>query len=159
MHASYRLNPVQDCTIISPTPNPSYSVPAFYTRLPTMADYLPKLSQSKPKSEFFRHLGWSENDERHKRLYAAIMVYRYNISLICPHHTDHNSQEEAAAGRARTCQSRDNLTPQTRHDQRVSAPYSSAMITETARHREVQSIYVNSSIETRAVYDRGAFEK
>lgn len=67
-------------------------------------------------------------------------------------------QEEAAQGRQRTCQDRNNLTPQTRADPQVTAPYSSAMITETARHREVISIYHYASLESRAIYDRGVMQ-
>ncbi|KAF2423075.1 hypothetical protein EJ08DRAFT_457785 [Tothia fuscella] len=104
-----------------------------------MTGTLPRLSQSKPKTVFFRYLGWSENDERHKRLYGLIM-------------------EEAAQGRARTCQHRENLTPQTRADPHVTAPYSSAMITETARHHEVKYIYECASPETRVIYDRGVMQ-
>jgi len=98
---------------------------------------IPRLSQSKSKSEFFERLGWDENDEIYKRLYQMMM-------------------EEAAHGRQRTVQDRNNLTPQSRNDPRVGdGPYSSAMITETARYREIQSIYTSASPETRWWYDRG----
>jgi len=98
--------------------------------------FIPKLSQSKSKAEFFERLGWSENEETHKQLYQMMM-------------------EEAAAGRARTCQNRENLTPQSQQDPRVvDGPYSSSMITETARHREIQNVYATASPETRIWYDR-----
>ena len=41
---------------------------------------LPKLSASRSRSEFFRHLGLSENNERDKRLYQMMMV-RYTVVL------------------------------------------------------------------------------
>ncbi|QDS74955.1 hypothetical protein FKW77_004719 [Venturia effusa] len=98
--------------------------------------FVPKLSQSKSKADFFRQLGWKENDEAYTRLYQMMM-------------------EEAAAGRARTVQSRENLTAQSQADPRTGeGPYSSSMITETARHREIISIYSTSSPETRVWYDR-----
>lgn len=51
---------------------------------------------------------------------------------------------------------KNNLTPQSREDPRVhDGPYSSAMITETARYREIQSIYQAAQPETRWWYDRG----
>ncbi|TLD21708.1 hypothetical protein E2P81_ATG08296 [Venturia nashicola] len=102
----------------------------------TLPSTVPKLSQSKSKAEFFRQLGWKENDEGYTRLYQIMM-------------------EEAAAGRARTVQNRGNLTAQSQADPRtVEGPYSSSMITETARHREILSIYSASSPETRVWYDR-----
>ncbi|KIW02411.1 hypothetical protein, variant [Verruconis gallopava] len=116
------------------THQPGVALPSVHAMaLPS----IPRLSQSKSKGEFFERLGWDENDERHKRLYQMMM-------------------EEAAAGRARTVQDRNNLTPQTRDDPRVGdGPYSSAMITETARYREIQSIYNAASPETKWWYDRG----
>lgn len=35
---------------------------------------IPKLSQSKSKADFFRQLGWKENDEAYTRLYQMMMV-------------------------------------------------------------------------------------
>jgi hypothetical protein len=47
------------------------------------------------------------------------------------------------------------LTPQSQQDPRVvDGPYSSSMITETARHREIQNVYATASTETRIWYDR-----
>jgi len=63
--------------------------------------------------------------------------------------------EEAAAGRARTVQNRSNLTPQSQSDPKVGdGPYSSAMITETARYREIIQVYHTASPETKVWYDR-----
>merc|ERR1711881_170791 len=98
---------------------------------------IPRLSQSKSKAEFFERMGWNESDEGYKRLYQMMM-------------------EEAAAGRARTVQDKSNLPPQSQNDPKIGdGPYSSAMITETARYREIQSIYNAASPETRWWYDRG----
>ncbi|KAF2400749.1 hypothetical protein EJ06DRAFT_462794, partial [Trichodelitschia bisporula] len=45
-----------------------------------------------------------------------------------------------------------------RADPLLTPPYSSSMITETARHREVQNIYEHASPETRAIYERGMMQ-
>jgi hypothetical protein len=35
---------------------------------------LSKLSASKSKADFFKHLGWDEENEEHKQLYREMMV-------------------------------------------------------------------------------------
>jgi len=81
-------------------------------------------------------MGWFDNEEEHKRLYQLMM-------------------EEAAAGRARTVQNRENLTPQSRSDPRIGErPPASNEITETARHREIINVYQTASPDTRVWYDR-----
>ena len=42
---------------------------------------LPKLAQSRSKADFFKHLGWSEKSEVHKRLYNLMKVHRHPRSL------------------------------------------------------------------------------
>jgi len=66
-------------------------------------------------------------------------------------------QDEAAAGRQRISQSAENLNLQYRHDPDVSPPYTYNQITETARHREILTIYRNASPETGSFYERGQF--
>jgi hypothetical protein len=36
--------------------------------------FVPKLSQSKSKGDFFKQLGWKENDDTYTRLYQMMMV-------------------------------------------------------------------------------------
>lgn len=61
-------------------------------------------------------------------------------------------QEEAAAGRERTCKHKENLTPQSR---KCDPPYSANQISEMAKHREVQQIYAQAGPETRLIYGWG----
>jgi hypothetical protein len=55
---------------------PHNSSPAlgFSEPPPSTMSFIPKLSQSKSKAEFFERLGWSENEETHKQLYQMMMV-------------------------------------------------------------------------------------
>jgi len=106
--------------------------------LPQVDGPLPKLSASRSKSEFFRHLGLIETDEDCRQLYREMM-------------------SEAATGRQRTCENRENLTPQSRADASLTPPYSSAMIMESALHKEVEVIFMNASPRTAPWYRLGVY--
>lgn len=49
---------------------------------------LPKLAQSRSKADFFKHLGWSEKNETHKRLYNLmkvredLVVFRLIVGMV-----------------------------------------------------------------------------
>ncbi|KAF1991902.1 hypothetical protein K402DRAFT_295513, partial [Aulographum hederae CBS 113979] len=97
------------------------------------------LASSRSKADFFKELGLSQHNEEHNRLY-------------------HLMKEEAALGRDRTTRNRDNLTPACRQEN-ASPPYSSSQISETAKHREVITIYQNASPLTKPFYDLGCFQE
>ncbi|KAF2103710.1 hypothetical protein NA57DRAFT_21096, partial [Rhizodiscina lignyota] len=96
----------------------------------------PKLAQSRSKSDFFKHLGWSEKNEGHKRLYNLM-------------------KDEASEARKALSADRSNLNAEARNDSKVRPPYSSSQMTETALYNEVMLIWRNASPETQQVYDYG----
>lgn len=84
---------------------------------------------------------------------TSFFVWLTNSALLRKQKTNANSpQEEAAAGRERTCKFKENLTPQSR---KCDPPYSANQISETAKHREVQQIFSQASPETRPIYEWG----
>ena len=56
------------------------------------------------------------------------------------------------------CEDPENLTTQARGDVHLTPPYSSAMVTETAIHKEVLRIFRHASPRTRPVYEKGVFQ-
>jgi len=102
--------------------------------------FIPKISPSRSKADFFKRLGLLETNEEHKQIYRDMM-------------------DEAAKGRERTCQDPNNLTPQARNTTHRNHPYSSNMITETALHREVLNIYYTASTRTKPWYDLGRYHE
>jgi len=95
-----------------------------------------RVSASKSKAEFLRHLGLNDHDEEHVQVYREMM-------------------NEATEARHRICEDRSNLTPEARANPNLAEPYSSNMITESAMAREVKRVYASASPRTRVIYDLG----
>lgn len=118
----------------------------------------PGVAASKTKKEFFTHLNLIEGNEEDERLFRKMLVRTPFPSLTSRLDVSSNPfQDEAAAGRQRISQSAENLNLQYRHDPDVQPPYTYNQITETARHREILTIYRNAAVETRTFYNRGQF--
>jgi hypothetical protein len=50
--------------------------------------FVPKLSQSKSKADFFKQLGWKENDEAYTRLYQMMMVRCSYLKVVAVSEVD-----------------------------------------------------------------------
>lgn len=118
----------------------------------------PKTIPIQIKARFLHPFRLGRN-EHVTRLYQKVMARKFPPTLP-PHPipklpSSLLDQEEATVGRTLTIQNRNNLTPQTQADPRLSkGPFSSSMITESARHREIIDVYKKVSTETKAWYDR-----
>ncbi|KAF2099518.1 hypothetical protein NA57DRAFT_75018 [Rhizodiscina lignyota] len=97
---------------------------------------LPTLAQNRSKSDFFKHLGWSEDNPGHKRLYNLM-------------------KDEASEARKRLSGDRSNLNAEARDDSKVQPPYSSSHMTEMSLYNQVMTIWHSASPETKRVYDYG----